>query len=79
MLAYTCKKYSGREYALNTNSDIYLYDVENKKTTNLTNGMVGYDQESGILSGGKSTGMGKPGGEWNEADRHRLFLYDFAT
>ena len=29
------------EYALSTNSDIYLYDLGSKKTTNLSEGMMG--------------------------------------
>ena len=26
-LAYTCKKMKGKQYALSTNSDIYIYDL----------------------------------------------------
>ena len=42
-IAYTCRKLKGKEYALSTNSDIYLYAIATKKTTNLTEGMMGYD------------------------------------
>lgn len=79
VLAYTCKKYSGREYALNTNSDIYLYDVETKKTTNLTEGMVGYDKNPAFSPQGNQLVWESQAENGNEADRHRLFLYDFAT
>lgn len=34
-VAYTCRKKIGRDYAISTDSDIYLYDIESKKTTNL--------------------------------------------
>ncbi len=34
-VAYTCRKKTGKEYALSTDSDIYLYDIENGKTENL--------------------------------------------
>ncbi len=34
-VAYTCRKKSGREYAVSTDSDIFLYDIESGKTTNL--------------------------------------------
>lgn len=34
-IAYTCRKKIGRDYAVSTDSDIYLYDVESGKTTNL--------------------------------------------
>ena len=34
-IAYTCRKKTGRAYSISTDSDIYLYDVENKTTRNL--------------------------------------------
>lgn len=34
-VAYTCRKKTGKEYALSTDSDIYLYNIENRKTENL--------------------------------------------
>ena len=34
-IAYTCRKKTGLEYSISTDSDIFLYDVETKKTTNL--------------------------------------------
>ena len=43
-IAYTCRKKTGLEYAISTNSDIYLYDIAAAKTVrNLTEGMMGYD------------------------------------
>ena len=35
LILYTCRKKTGREYAVSTDSDIYLYDIESGKTTNL--------------------------------------------
>jgi dipeptidyl aminopeptidase/acylaminoacyl peptidase len=40
---YVTKKKAGREYTLSTNTDIYQYNVETGRTTNLTQGMMGYD------------------------------------
>ena len=34
-IAYTCRKKTGKEYSISTDSDIYLYDVEKKTTRNL--------------------------------------------
>jgi len=34
-VAYTCRKKTGREYAVSTDSDIFLYDIESGTTTNL--------------------------------------------
>lgn len=42
-IVYVSKKKYGKEYALSTNTDIYRYDVETRKTYNLTEGMMGYD------------------------------------
>ncbi len=42
-IVYTAKKVSGKAYATSTNTDLYAYDVASKTTTNLTQGMMGYD------------------------------------
>lgn len=34
-IAYTCRKKTGLQYAISTDSDIYLYDTATKQTTNL--------------------------------------------
>lgn len=35
MLAYTCRKKVGKDYAVSTDSDIYLYDLQTRTTRNL--------------------------------------------
>ncbi len=40
---YVTKKKFGKEYAQSTNTDIYSYDILTKRTTNLSEGMMGYD------------------------------------
>jgi len=40
---YVTKKKYGTEYAVSTNTDIYSYEIATGKTTNLTEGMMGYD------------------------------------
>ena len=42
-VVYVAKKYFGRDYVVNTNSDIYAYDIKTGKTTNLTDDNPGYD------------------------------------
>jgi dipeptidyl aminopeptidase/acylaminoacyl peptidase len=54
-VVYVCKKKFGTEYAVSTNTDLYQYNVESEKTTNLTEGMKGYDirpqfNSNGILA-----------------------------
>lgn len=78
-IAYTCKKLSGKEYAVSTNSDIYIYDLNTEKTENITTGMEGYDKYP-VFSNDDSKiafmSMETPG---YESDKSRLFVYDFNT
>ncbi|KPK81137.1 MAG: peptidase S9, partial [Bacteroides sp. SM23_62_1] len=75
-IAYTCKKMKGKEYAVSTNSDIYLYDLATGTTENLTKGMPGYDKYPVFSNNGKMIAwqsMETPG---YEADKERLFIMD---
>lgn len=77
-IAYTCKKLKGRDYAMTTNSDIYLYEVATGKTTNLTTFNQGYDKAPIFSPDGKYIAFiswEEPG---NEASLQQLFLYDLA-
>lgn len=79
MIAYTCKKMKGKDYALSTNSDIYLYDLYEGTTENLTKGMQGYDKCPVFSNdGGKIAwqSMETPG---YEADKNRLFVMDLES
>lgn len=42
-IVYVCKKKAGTEYATSTNTDLYEYNLETKKTVNLTPNNPGYD------------------------------------
>jgi dipeptidyl aminopeptidase/acylaminoacyl peptidase len=78
-LAYTCKKKVGKEYALSTNSDIYLYNVETGKTINFTSGMMGYDQNPVFSPDGKKLAWESMERDGYEADKIRLFVADLET
>jgi dipeptidyl aminopeptidase/acylaminoacyl peptidase len=78
-LAYTCKKLSGKAYALSTNSDIYLYIVETGKTKNLSKDMLGYDRNPVFSHDSRKIAwesMPTPG---YESDKNRLMVMDLAT
>ncbi len=78
-VAYTCKKLKGRDYALSTNSDIYLYDLTSGKTTDITAGNPGYDKYPVWSPDGTKIAyqsMATPG---YESDKNRLMIYDLAT
>jgi dipeptidyl aminopeptidase/acylaminoacyl peptidase len=51
-ILYVAKKKYGKDYALSTNTDIYCYNIETKKTNNLTEGMMGYDTKPSFSSTG---------------------------
>ena len=78
-IAYTCKKLYGRDYAVSTNSDIYLYNIETKETKNITEDNLGYDKYPVFSHDGNKIAwmsMETPG---YESDKERLFVMDFNT
>jgi len=78
-VAYTCRKKTGKEYALSTNSDIYFYNLESKKTENKTIGMMGYDQNPVFSPDGNWLAWESMERDGYEADKNRLFLMDLKT
>jgi dipeptidyl aminopeptidase/acylaminoacyl peptidase len=78
-IAYTCKKMQGREYALSTNSDIYLYDLASGTTKNLTEGMPGYDRYPSFSEDGSKIAFQSMATPGYEADQGRLFMLDLGT
>ena len=52
-VVYCTKKKYGTAYAVSTNTDLFAYNIETRKTTNLTNGMMGYDINPSFNSKGE--------------------------
>ena len=78
-LVYVCRKATGKEYAFSTDSDLYLYDIENKTTTCLTDGMDGYDTDPQFSPDGTQLAwlsMKTPG---YESDKKRLMVMDMKS
>lgn len=76
---YCSKKLYGKEYAVSTNSDIYVYDLESGKTEDITTDNIGYDRNPSYSPNGQYiawTSMELPG---NESDQKRLFILDLST
>jgi len=78
-VAYTCKKLTGKMESLSTNSDIYLYDLTTKKTTNLTEGMMGFDVAPSFSPDGKYMAWESMERDGYESDKNRLYLLNLAT
>jgi dipeptidyl aminopeptidase/acylaminoacyl peptidase len=78
-IAYTCRKKTGLDYALSTNSDIYLYTVASGETANLTEGMMGYDQNPVFSPDGRYIAFESMERDGYESDLNRLFIHDLQT
>lgn len=78
-IAYTCKKLSGKDYTVSTNSDVYLYNIETGKTTNFTEGMPGYDWTPLYSPDGTKLAWLSMNRSGFEADKERLFIADLTS
>ena len=78
-IAYTCVKKVGKERSLTTNSDIYLYNVASGITTNLTEGMMGYDKSPRFSPDGKKVAWLSMERDGFEADQNRIMVMDLAS
>jgi dipeptidyl aminopeptidase/acylaminoacyl peptidase len=78
-IAYTCKKMTGKQYSLSTNSEIYIYNLGSKKTINITEGMMGYDVAPVFSPDSKKIAWQSMERDGYEADKNRLFIFDFET
>jgi dipeptidyl aminopeptidase/acylaminoacyl peptidase len=78
-IAYTAKRAVGTDYTVSTNSDIFVVDLESGETTNLTEGMMGYDVEPVFSPDGGRIAWLSMERDGYEADRNRLFVHDFGA
>lgn len=76
-IAYCCKRASGKDFAVSTNTDIFIYDLAAGTTTNLTDGNLGYDMNPVWSPDGSQLvwwSMETPG---FESDLKRMMVHDF--
>ena len=78
-LIYVSRKLSGKDYAFSTDSNLYLYNIAEKTTKNLTEGMLGYDTDPKFSPDGKTLAWLSMETPKYESDKKRLMVMDMAT
>ena len=76
---YVCKKKVGKDYAVSTNTDLYMYELANGKTSDFTEGMNGYDTNPVFSPDGSRMAWLSMEHDGFEADKNNIVLYDFKT
>jgi dipeptidyl aminopeptidase/acylaminoacyl peptidase len=74
-IAYTSKRLTGKEDALSTNSDIFLYDIQTGKEVNISEGNKGYDKYPVFSPDGSMIAFQSMERDGYESDLDRLFIY----
>jgi len=79
-IVYASKKLNGKAYAFSTNSEIYIYDINNITTTCLTeSGYEGYDNEPVYSKDGSKLAWLSMATNGFESDKNDIIIYDFKT
>lgn len=69
----------GKEYALSTNSDIYLYNIADKSVQNISEGIMGYDQNPVFSNDGRYIVWESMEHDGYESDKQRIMFYDMES
>ena len=78
-IAYTCRKKTGLEYAISTNSDIFIYDPATKQTRNICPEIMGYDTNPQYSPDGQYIAWQSMEHDGYESDQNRLFIMNLQT
>ena len=78
-IAYTCRKKTGIDYAISTNSDIYLYDIRTRTHKNITEENKGYDTNPSYSLDGSQIAWLSMERDGYESDENRLMVLDLET
>ena len=73
---YSCKKLSGKQDAISTNTNIYYYSIGTGKTQNMTTDLRGYDLQPQVSPKGIYLAWLNMAREGFEADRQTLMISD---
>ena len=78
-LVYVCKKKTGKDYAVSTNSELWQYDLSTKETKNLTEGHVGYDNEPVFSPDGNWLAWLSMARDGFESDKNMMWIRNMET
>lgn len=78
-IIYTSRKKTGMAYSLSTDSDLFRYDLDTKKTTNLTPEMNGYDTNPAFSPKGDKLAWLSMEHDGYESDKNRIIVMDLKT
>ena len=78
-IAYTCRKKTGLDYAVSTNSDIYLFDLRTRTHKNITEPNKGYDTNPSYSPDGKWIAWQSMERDGYESDENRLMVLNMET
>lgn len=78
-IVYATKKKFGKEYAQSTNTDIFIYDLASGRTTNLTEGILGYDTAPAFNQNGSRMAWLSMDEDGYESDKNDILVYDFKS
>lgn len=78
-IIYVTKAKTGKEYAVSTNTDIFLYELATGKTSNLTEGMMGYDLNPKFSPNGKYLLWQSMARDGYEADKNDIYVMDWGN
>jgi dipeptidyl aminopeptidase/acylaminoacyl peptidase len=79
IIAYTCKKKVGKEYAVSTNSEIWFYYTSTGETKNFSVGIMGYDMNPVFSPDGSMIAWESMERDGYEADQARLMVAEVNT
>lgn len=78
-LIYVSRKLKGKDYAFSTDSNLYLYDIANKTTKNLTPENPGYDTDPIFSPDGSTLAWLSMATAKYESDKKRLMVMNMKT
>jgi dipeptidyl aminopeptidase/acylaminoacyl peptidase len=75
-IVYTSKQLYGKDDALSTNTDLFLYDINNYSLNNITRGNKGFDRHPVFSPDGTRIAYLSMEEDGYESDLERIFIYD---